>query len=392
MGRSKSGIKEFVMKISTINASAYTDYDGHEKVVECIDESRGLRAYIAIHNRNLGPALGGCRIWPYASRDEAITDVLRLSRGMTYKSAMAELPLGGGKAVIVANPKTDKSRDMLIAMGEFVESLDGAYITAEDSGTSVEDLETIGTRTKHVAGVNRKQLRDGSEVSGDPSPSTAYGVFVGVVASVKHRFNTNNLEGIKVAIQGVGNVGKRLASFLVDAGARVYVADLYSDAVHDLADSVDVMPVDLNQIHKIDVDVFAPCALGGFINEQTLGEIKAPVIAGAANNQLANPAMGGLIVQSRKLYAPDYVINAGGIIDIFYERSCYDHEKVTHHIERIGDNLEEIFMLAKETGHPTQLITDKIAESRFACPEPKALVLSRRRRNSQNIPSSSVCY
>ena len=167
--------KEFVMKISTINASAYKDYDDHEKVVECIDERRGLRAYIAIHNRNLGPALGGCRIWPYASRDEAITDVLRLSRGMTYKSAMAELPLGGGKAVIVANPKTDKSRDMLIAMGEFVESLDGAYITAEDSGTSVEDLETIGTRTKHVAGVNRKQLRDGSEVSGDPSPSTAYG-------------------------------------------------------------------------------------------------------------------------------------------------------------------------------------------------------------------------
>ncbi len=373
--------KEFVMKISTIDASAYTDYDDHEKVVECIDERRGLRAYIAIHNRNLGPALGGCRIWPYASRDEAITDVLRLSRGMTYKSAMAELPLGGGKAVIVANPKTDKSRDMLIAMGEFVESLDGAYITAEDSGTSVEDLETIGTRTKHVAGVNPKQLRDGSEVSGDPSPSTAYGVFVGVVASVKHRFNTNDLAGIKVAIQGVGNVGKRLASFLADAGARVYVADLYPDAVNDLADAVDVISVDLNEIHKLDVDVFAPCALGGFINEQTLGEIKAPVIAGAANNQLANPAMGGLIVQSRKLYAPDYVINAGGIIDIFYERSCYDHERVTHHIERIGDNLEEIFMLAKETGQPTQLITDKIAESRFAC----------HLEHSRKISSSMAC-
>ncbi|MCZ6500965.1 MAG: amino acid dehydrogenase [Gammaproteobacteria bacterium] len=380
------------MKISTINASAYTDYDDHEKVIECVDKSSGLRAYIAIHNRNLGPALGGCRIWPYASRDEAITDVLRLSRGMTYKSAMAELPLGGGKAVIVANPKTDKSKDMLIAMGEFVESLDGAYITAEDSGTSVEDLETIGTRTKHVAGVNRKQLRDGSEVSGDPSPSTAYGVFVGVVASVKHRFSSNNLAGIKVAIQGVGNVGKRLASFLADAGARVYVADLYSEAVNDLADAVDVIPVDLNEIHKLDVDVFAPCALGGFINEQTLHEIKAPVIAGAANNQLANPAIGGLLVQSRKLYAPDYVINAGGIIDIFYERSCYDHERVTHHIERIGDNLEEIFVLAKETGQPTQLITDKIAESRFACPKPQAPVLSHRRRNSQEIPSSSVCF
>ena len=382
MGRSRSGYtrggsskintrgfikKESVMKISTINASAYTDFDNHEKVVECIDESRGLRAYIAIHNRNLGPALGGCRIWPYASRDEAVTDVLRLSRGMTYKSAMAELPLGGGKAVIMADPKTHKTRDMLLAMGEFVESLGGAYITAEDSGTSVEDLKTMGTKTRHVTGVSRKQLRDGSEVSGDPSPSTAYGVFVGIKASVKHRFNVNNLEGIKVAIQGVGNVGKRLAKFLADAGARVYVADLYADVVNDLADSVDVVPVNLEEIHKADVDVFAPCALGGFINEQTLQEIKAPVIAGAANNQLANPAMGELLVQSRKLYAPDYVINAGGIIDIFYERSCYDHEKVTRHIERIGENLEEIFMLAKETGQPTQLITDKIAESRFAC-------------------------
>lgn len=360
------------MNISTINVSAYTDYDHHEKVVECIDEPSGLKAYIAIHNRNLGPALGGCRIWPYGSRNEAITDVLRLSRGMTYKSAMAELPLGGGKAVIVADPKMHKTRELLLAMGEFVESLRGTYITAEDSGTSVEDLETIGTMTRHVAGVSRKQLPDGTEVSGDPSPSTAYGVFVGIKACVKHRFNVTNLEGIKVAIQGVGNVGKRLASILVDAGARVTVADLYSDVVNNLADEVDVIPVDLQQIHQVDADVFAPCALGGFINEQTLQEIKAPVIAGAANNQLANPAMGKLLVQSRKLYAPDYVINAGGIIDIFYERSCYDHQKVIDHIERIGDNLEEIFMLARETGQPTQLIADKIAESRFASPGPQA--------------------
>jgi len=353
------------MKISSVNVSSFTDFDDHEQVLECIDKKSGLHAYIAIHNRNLGPALGGCRIWPYESCDAAITDVLRLSRGMTYKSAMAELPLGGGKAVLIADPKTEKTREMLVAMGDFVDSLNGAYITAEDSGTSVEDLEIIGSRTKHVAGVNRKQLRDGSEVSGDPSPSTAYGVFVGVKASVKHQYGSEDLHGLKVAVKGVGNVGKRLAGYLVDAGARVFVADIYAPAVDEICKSLKVKPVDLSQIHKLEVDVFAPCALGGFINEETIPEIKASVIAGAANNQLAHPGIGELLVKAGKLYAPDYVINAGGIIDIFYERSVYDHNKVTRHIERIGDTLGEIFAMAKNTGQPTHIIADKIAEARF---------------------------
>jgi leucine dehydrogenase len=353
------------MKISRIDASSFIDFDDHEQVLECIDKESGLHAYIAIHNRNLGPALGGCRIWPYDSANEAVTDVLRLSRGMTYKSAMAELPLGGGKAVLIADPKTEKTREMLAAMGDFVDSLDGAYITAEDSGTSVADLEIIGSRTKHVTGVNQKQLRDGSEVSGDPSPSTAYGVFVGLKASVKHQYGREDLQGLKVAVQGVGNVGSRLAGFLVDAGATVFVADIYSPAVEEICNSINVQPVQLSEIHKLEVDVFAPCALGGFINEETLPEIKASVIAGAANNQLAHPGMGELLTKAGKLYAPDYVINAGGIIDIFYERSVYDHNKVTQHIERIGDTLGEIFVMAKDTNRPTQIIADKIAEARI---------------------------
>ncbi len=358
------------MKISRLNTSTFKDFDDHEQVLECTDKDGGLHAYIAIHNRNLGPALGGCRIWQYASSDEAITDVLRLSRGMTYKSAMAELPLGGGKAVIIADPKTQKTKKMLLAMGDFVDSINGAYITAEDSGTSVEDLEIIGSRTEYVAGVNRKQLRDGSEVSGDPSPSTAYGVFVGLKASVKYRFGSEDLTGLKVAIQGVGNVGKRLARYLVDAGASVFVADIYTPAVDDVSKLANITPVNLKEIHTLDVDVFAPCALGGFITEETLPEIKAAVIAGAANNQLAHPGIGELLVQAGKLYAPDYVINAGGIIDIFYERNVYDHNKVTHHIEGIGDTLGEIFVMARETGQPTHVIADKIAEARFGKKSP----------------------
>jgi leucine dehydrogenase len=357
------------VKITSINATPFRDYDNHEMIHECIDEDSGLKAYIAIHNRNLGPALGGCRIWPYASSEEAITDVLRLSRGMTYKSAMAELPLGGGKAVILADPKRQKTKEMLLAMGDFVESHGGSYITAEDSGTSVEDLQLIGQRTKHVAGVTLKQLKDGSCVSGDPSPSTAYGVFVGIKASAGFRLgsarDSSSLEGLKVAIQGVGNVGKRVAGFLVDAGAKVYVADIFDEAVRGLADCTDVTPVSLAEIHTLAVDVFAPCALGGFITERNLTEMKAPIIAGAANNQLAHAGIGELLIRNDKLFAPDYVINAGGIIDIFYERSLYDHGKVVRHIERIEDNLEEIFSMSQEMRQPTQEIADKIAESRF---------------------------
>ncbi len=353
------------MDISQLDVSNFPDFDEHERVLQCIDESCGLLAYIAIHNRNLGPALGGCRVWQYPGETEAITDVLRLSRGMTYKSALANLPLGGGKAVIVANPREKKTKNLLCAMGDFVNSLDGAYITAEDSGTSVEDLEMIGSRTPFVAGVGVKKLEDGREVSGDPSPSTAYGVFVGIKASIEQQYGSHSLDGLKVAIQGVGNVGGRLAAYLVEAGARVYVADINNTVIENLKATIDVTPTALVDIHKLDVDVFSPCALGGFLTETTLPEIKAQVIAGAANNQLAHRGIGDLLVKTGKIYAPDYVINAGGIIDIYYERSDYDHRKVTNHIDAIGKTLKGIFSRAEESGLCTQVIADRIAEERF---------------------------
>ncbi len=353
------------MKTAEVNVSAFADFDGHECVMECTDSKSGLQAYIAIHNRNLGPALGGCRIWPYASREEAITDVLRLSRGMTYKSAMAKLPLGGGKAVIIADPKKDKTREMLLAMGDFVESLEGRYITAEDSGTSVHDLEVMAERTSHVTGIGKRKRKDGSELSADPSPATAYGVFTGIRESVRHRLGKESLEDIRVAIQGVGNVGKRVAAYLVEAGARVYVADIYRDAVDALVDTLAVTPVELSEIHRCPVDVFAPCALGGIVTTDVVGQINATIIAGSANNQLASPEVGRLLVDRGILYAPDYVINAGGIIDICYDRSGEMHDEVVRHIDGIADTLNEIYRKADAEGRPTQEVADEIAEARF---------------------------
>ncbi len=356
------------VNIAEIDTSSFKDFDHHEKVLECTDEQSGLQAYIAVHNRNLGPALGGARMWPYGSRSEAITDSLRLSRGMTYKSAMAGLPLGGGKAVIVGDPRTTKTPALMRAMGRFIQHLDGAYITAEDSGTNVADLQIVATETRHVAGINQKKLNDGSQISGDPSPSTAYGVFVGIKASLAHRFGSGDLHGVSVAIQGVGNVGKRLAEFLVNAGARVVVADLYPRAIEELQDKLQVTVCKLDDIHRQGVEVFAPCALGGFLTVTTLSEITAPIIAGAANNQLAEVGIGRSLVDAGKLYAPDYVINSGGIIDIYCERAGYRHDELVTHIDRIGQTLEEIYALAEASRQPTHVIADRIAESRFLSP------------------------
>lgn len=352
------------MKTTIINTTEFPDYDNHEVVVEAKDSDSGLHAFVAIHNRNLGPALGGCRMWPYRDRDAAITDVLRLSRGMTYKSAMAELPLGGGKAVIIGDPRADKTEALMTAMGRFVNSLHGRYITAEDSGTSVPDLEIMQRETRHVAGV-KPRLVEGEMATGDPSPATAYGVFVGIKASIRQQFGSDDLRGRKVAIQGVGNVGHRLARHLAEAGAQVYVADLFEDALNATSNAADVEVVPLDQIHRLDVDVFAPCALGGSINPASLREIKASVIAGAANNQLANSAMGEAIRASGKLYAPDYVINAGGIIDIYYERVGYDYSNVRQHIDGIARNLTQVYLQAARKGRQTNQVADELAELRF---------------------------
>lgn len=358
-------IKGTSMLIQTLDVEEYEDFAGHERVLRCTDDDTGLQAYIGIHNRNLGEALGGCRIWPYVSEDLAIKDVLRLSRGMTYKSAISNLPLGGGKAVIVGDSATIKTPALLHAMGRFVNSLDGAYVTAEDSGTSVADLQMMGSMTPYVAGVNGKLLSDGSTVSGDPSPSTAYGVFVGIRAAVRFRFGTDNLAGVKVAVQGVGNVGRQLVELLHNAGAQVMIADLYSAATEQLGQHQDVTVVDNATIHQADVDVFAPCALGGILTLESLDEIKAPLIAGAANNQLADSAAGGKLFSMGKIYAPDYVINAGGIIDIYHERLGYVQADATRHIDGIFDTLLNIFGSAVDQGIPFHQMADQIAEQRF---------------------------
>ncbi|MBL4680615.1 MAG: Glu/Leu/Phe/Val dehydrogenase [Pseudomonadales bacterium] len=353
------------MIIEEVDVSGHEDFANHEKVMKCFDKSSGLLAYIAIHNLNLGPALGGCRIWPYLSEADAITDVLRLSKGMTYKSALANLALGGGKAVIIADPKTMKTESLIRAMGRFVESLNGQYITAEDSGTNVEDLKLMSEETSFIAGVQDKKLSDGSEATGDPSPATAYGVFVGIKASLKQKYTNDSLDGIRVAVQGVGNVGRNLSKMLVDAGASVMVSDTYQPALDRITNELDVSVVANEDIVQQKVDVYSPCALGGALNMNTLVEIQAPIVAGAANNQLSNQGAGDYLFHKGIIYAPDYVINTGGIIDIFYEREGYDHKKVMNHIDGIGATLADIFRLSVEQKASTQLMADRLAESRF---------------------------
>ncbi len=341
-------------------------FDNHEQVAFFCDPESGLRAIIAIHNTNRGPALGGCRMWPYTSEDEAIRDVLRLSRGMTYKSAVSNLDLGGGKAVIIGNARTDKTPELLRAMGRAVDRLGGRYIVAEDVGTSVEDIRIIGEETAHVAGIVDKQTRAGGIRSGDPSPATAHGAFFGLRAAVKHKLGHDDLLGLKVAIQGVGNVGYRLAKQLHEAGAKLFVSDIYEDNLLRAADDLGATIVGADDIYGQDVDVFAPCALGAVINDATLPQLRAKIVAGAANNQLSEDRHGKELMGRGILYAPDYVINAGGIIDISYERGGrYDRDAAVAHMEGIYDTLIEIFERSTAEGLPTNLIADIVAEERF---------------------------
>ncbi|EIK53516.1 leucine dehydrogenase [Stutzerimonas stutzeri TS44] len=357
---------------------AHPDFDHHEQVVFCHDKTSGLRAIIAIHNTRLGPALGGCRMFPYANDDDALRDVLRLSRGMTLKSSLAGLQLGGGKAVIIGDPHTDKSQALLHAMGDFIDSLGGRYITAADSGTGDAEMQAFAQRTRHVMGATPRTTLDGSIVSGDPSPSTALGVFVGLKAAVRHRLGRDDLTGLKVAIQGVGHVGLGLGRHLKAAGAELWVADIFDanvqQAVAELGANV-VLPQD---IYGLDVDVFAPCAMGGILNEQTLQTLRAPVIAGAANNQLATPQIGAELQRREQLYAPDYAINAGGIIDVYYQRIGGSATQSDAHVRAIGDTLQQIFTRATASGEPTSVIADRLALERLqAGGEPQAEALKR---------------
>ncbi len=341
------------------------DFDGHEQVTFFKDDETGLRAIIAVHNTNLGPALGGVRMWPYTSDSEAVRDVLRLSRGMTYKSALAGLPFGGGKSVIIGDPHRDKSDALMRAMGRCVDKLAGRYVAAEDSGTNVGDLQQMATQTEHVAGVVNKSTTGGDVRSGDPSPATARGVFVGLEAAVRHKLGRDDLEGVKVAVQGVGNVGLRLVNYLREAGARCWITDIHAERVERVADETGATPVVADDIVGLDVDVFAPCALGAVLNSDSIPRLQASVVAGAANNQLQNSAQGATLLRERILYAPDYVINAGGVIDVAFERTGYDLERVVAKVEGIASSLREIFERSDSEQRPTGEVADDVARERF---------------------------
>ena len=340
------------------------DYDGHESVHWFHDAATGYRGLIALHDTTLGPACGGTRMWAYASAGEALTDALRLSRGMSYKNAMAELPLGGGKSVIIGNPRTDKTPALLAAFARALEQLNGRYIAAEDSGTSVADMKFMMQFTQHVAGIHDKPSDEGTR-SGDPSPATAYGTFIGIQAAVKERLGRDSLDGLRVAVQGVGNVGFDLARQLKEAGARLWVTDIHREPLLQAGKELDATVVAPEEIFGLDVDVFAPCALGAILNDSTIPQLKASIVAGAANNQLAEARHGVELMKRGILYAPDYVINAGGIIDVYHERIGFDRAVLLKHIEGIHDNLMEVFERARKEERPTGEVADAIAEERF---------------------------
>lgn len=340
-------------------------FDNHEHIAFRFDEKTGLKAIIAVHNTNLGPTLGGCRMWPYASSAEALNDVLRLSRGMTYKSALANLPQGGGKSVIIGDPRTDITPALMHAMGDFVQSLGGKYVTAEDSGISPQSLKLMAQRCDYVAGTQAKYSYHGGEADGNPSPATAYGTFVGIQASVKQRLG-RSVDGLTVAIQGLGHVGYRLAELLHAAGANLIVTDIFPDNLEKAEKLLGATVVKPEAIYAVKADVFAPCAFGAVINDDNIEQFNFSVIAGAANNQLAHESHGEILRQRDILYAPDYVINAGGVIDIYHQNIDSSNAALRTHIEQIGETLTEIFMRSQQQGDATNIVANLMAEERFS--------------------------
>ena len=337
---------------------ASPDFDNHELVAFGTDPDSGLKAIVAVHNTNLGPGLGGCRMWPYASDEDAIRDVLRLSRGMTYKNAVAGLKLGGGKAVILADEQSPKSPELFRALGRAIESLNGHYVTAEDVGITVDDMRYVEEETEYVSGLPKS----GNSAGGDPSPLTALGVFLGLKAAVRARLGTESLADLKIAVQGVGHVGLNLCRLLHDAGAKLVVADVNRANLRLASEELPVTVVAPNELLYSDVDVLAPCALGNILTSVTIPHIKAKVIAGAANNQLATEQDGARLAARNILYAPDYVVNAGGIINVAHEYFGHSSEdEVRAEIGRIPERLEAIFAEATETDRPTNVVADELA-------------------------------
>lgn len=334
----------------------------HEQVVFCQDQATGLKAIIGIHNTYLGPALGGTRMWVYDNEVAAIQDVLRLSRGMTYKASVSGLNLGGGKAVIIGDSRTIKNEALMRRFGKFVDSLAGKYITAEDVGMTAKDMEYINMETKHVVGIP-ESLGGG----GDPSPVTAYGVYLGMKASCKEAYGSDSLEGKKVVVQGAGNVGRYLIDHMVKEGAEVSVADIFDDQIKLVTDKHDnVKVIDPKDVFTEKCDIYAPCALGATINDESLKELQCDIIAGAANNQLKEEEKHGNALNARgTIYAPDFVINAGGLINCYSEVQGYNRQRAMEQCENIYHTTSRIIKTAKEQNIPTFMAANRIAEERI---------------------------
>ena len=333
---------------------------GHEQVSFFVDKESGLKAIVGIHSTTLGPSLGGCRMWNYSSESEALRDVLRLSRGMTYKAAVAGLKLGGGKAVIIGDARKDKSEALLKAFGRSVEMLAGRYYTAEDVGMSVKDMDVIRTQTRFAVGGSN----EGG--SGDPSIMTAYGVFQGMKAAVKHAGLGEDLEGLTVAVQGLGNVGHHLCSHLSAAGAKLIVADIHAPNVESIVEQFGAKAVSPEEIISVEADVFAPCALGAVLNARSVPTIKARVVAGAANNQLETEEDGFELQRRGIVYAPDYAINGGGLINVAAELEGYNKELVLSKVSNIKSTIASILELATSENIPPHVAADRMAEQRLA--------------------------
>ncbi len=334
------------------------DFDGHEFVHAFFDRKTRLKGFVAVHSTALGPAFGGCRMWPYADDQGALRDALRLSLGMSLKNAMANLPYGGGKAVIIGDPRHDKTPELFEAFGRIIESLAGRYITAEDVGVDVDDMRAIERSTNYVGGIPQAEGYRG----GDPSPRTALGVLQGLKAAVSARLGTDSLTGLTVAVQGAGSVGYELCKLLHEAGARLLVADINAENVARCVDELGATAVDPDGILVAEADVLAPCALGGVLNERTIPELKCSVVAGAANNQLATVADGDRLQARDILYAPDYVINAGGIISVAAERDPdADADRVRARIMAIGERTAEVLQASRRTGTPPHQVADELA-------------------------------
>lgn len=334
--------------------------DKYEQVVYFYDKSTGLKGITVIHNTTLGPALGGTRIWNYESEDDALKDCLRLARGMTYKAAAAGLNLGGGKTVLIGDPKIVKSEAYFRGLGRYVQSLNGRYITAEDVNTSTKDMSYVHMETDYVVGLEGK--------SGNPSPFTALGAFYGIKAALKYRFNNESIENYTFAVQGAGQTGYYLINYLLNAGAKkIYFSEINESHIARMKkEHPEVIYVEPKDIFTLDVDVFCPCALGGVLNDETIKVLKAPIVAGTANNVLLDEQThGNALLDKGILYAPDFVINAGGLINVYYELNDYTKEKVEHDIKLIYDRLIQVFDISKNQNIPTQLAAKVFAKNRI---------------------------